>query len=98
MIKKIMFIAVLSFTISFAQETEKIVFGPYLQNMTTKSATICWSTFESNTKITSPDGTIKIIPEYEQHTIELSRLTPNAVYEYDVLNNGSGEGFGKRES
>jgi len=95
MLKKIIFISVLSFTILFAQETKKIAFGPYLQNMTTRSATICWSTFESNTKITSPDGTSKIILEYEQHTIELSRLTANSDYEYDVLNNGSGEGFGK---
>jgi hypothetical protein len=78
----------------YSQEKSKIAFGPYIQQMTAKSATICWSTLESEPTITYPDGNVKPIREYKQHSIYLGRLNPNTKYTFDVLNDGSNEGKG----
>lgn len=74
---------------------QKIAFGPYIQQMSTKDATICWSTLESEPTITDKDGKVKHVREYKQHTIHLGNLKPNTEYSYDVLNDGSDEGKGK---
>ncbi len=95
MIRKIFYMALFSSLLLYSQGHQRIAFGPYLQNMGPKDVTIQWSTFESNTKITLPDGRIKIIPEYKQHSIELTRLEPNSEYSYDVLEDGFEEGMGK---
>jgi len=76
-------------------EKQKIAFGPYIQQMSTKDATICWSTLESEPTITDKDGKVKHVREYKQHTIHLGNLKPNTEYSYDVLNDGSDEGKGK---
>lgn len=39
-----------------AQEDTKIAFGPYIQQMTTKDATICWSTLDGELTINDPEG------------------------------------------
>lgn len=74
---------------------QKIAFGPYIQQMSTKDATICWSTLVSEPTITDKDGNIKTVREYEHHKIHLGNLKPNSEYSYDVLNDGSDEGKGK---
>ena len=73
---------------------QKIAFGPYIQQMSTKDATICWSTIESEPTLTDKDGKTKIIREYKHHKIHLGNLNPNTEYSYDVLNDGSDEGKG----
>ena len=72
----------------------KIAFGPYIQQMSTKDATICWSTLEGASMIIYPQGRTDSIREYKQHTIHLANLRPNTKYSYDVLNDGSEEGKG----
>jgi hypothetical protein len=72
----------------------KIAFGPYIQQMSTKDATICWSTLEGVSTITEQNGRTDTISEYKQHTIHLANLIPNTKYSYDVLNDGSEEGKG----
>jgi hypothetical protein len=72
----------------------KIAFGPYIQQMSTKDATICWSTLEGASIINNPQGRTDTIREYKQHTIHLANLSPNTKYSYDVLNDGSEEGKG----
>ena len=72
----------------------KIAFGPYIQQMSTKDATICWSTLEGASMINNPQGRTDTIREYKQHTIHLANLRPNTKYSYDVLNDGSEEGKG----
>lgn len=96
--KIVLFVALFATIVSCVQEKEKegkIAFGPYIQQMTTKSAVICWSTLSSNPTLTDKDGNVKVIPEYQQHSIQLGRLEPNTEYSYDVLNDGSDEGKGK---
>jgi 3',5'-cyclic AMP phosphodiesterase CpdA len=77
-----------------AQESNKIAFGPYIQQMSTKDATICWSTLEGVSTINDQKGRTDTIREYKQHTIHLANLKPNTEYTYDVLNDGSDEGKG----
>ena len=72
----------------------KIAFGPYIQQMSTKDAAICWSTIEGTSIINNPQGRTDTIREYKQHTIHLANLRPNTKYSYDVLNDGSEEGKG----
>ena len=65
----------------------KIAFGPYIQQMGIKDATLCWSTIEGESIIKDLKGRIDTIREYKQHTIHLANLRPNTEYAYDVLNN-----------
>ncbi len=84
-----------SIFIGYTQKTDKIAFGPYIQQMSTKDATICWSTLESEPTITDKDGKTQFVREYKHHKIHLGDLKPNSEYSYDVLNDGSDEGKGK---
>ena len=59
--KIIIIIAVFTSSIIFAQESGKIAFGPYIQQMGTKSATICWSTEVSKPTLTDQEGKVKTI-------------------------------------
>ena len=95
MLRKFLCFTLINSAILFAQGHQRIAFGPYLQNMGPKDVTICWSTFESNSKLISPDGKITMIPEYKSHKLELTRLEPNTEYSYDVLEDGFEEGIGK---
>ncbi len=72
---------------------DRIAFGPYVQNVTRKSATVCWSTPAGESKITTPDGE-RIVRHYQHHEILLPRLKPGTTYPYDVLGDGSEEGKG----
>jgi len=72
----------------------KIAFGPYIQQMSTKDATICWSTLEGTSTIKDQKGRTDTIRGYKQHTIHLANLVPDTKYSYDVLNDGSEEGKG----
>ena len=75
--------------------TEKeIAIGPYLQKMTSKSATICWSSLEGVSTLTDSSGNTVEIPEYRQHEMRLAGLQGKSKYSYDVLGDGSAEGSG----
>ena len=78
----------------FAQQGEKIAFGPYIQQMSTKDVTLCWSTLEGAITVKDKLGKSDTIREYKQHKIHLADLMPNTKYTYDVLNDGSDEGKG----
>ena len=77
-----------------AQRANKIAFGPYIQQMSTKDVTLSWSTLEGESIIIDPLGKKDTIREYQQHQIHLANLKPNTSYSYDVLNDGSDEGKG----
>lgn len=90
----IIIIFLLSLITLQAQKNQKIAFGPYIQQMSMKDATICWSTLDGESVITQPNGKKDTIRSYEQHSIQLANLRPNTKYAYDVLNDGSDEGKG----
>ena len=79
---------------SHAQNTKKIAFGPYIQQMSTKDASICWSTLEDSITVMNQAGEKETIRNYEQHQVYLANLKPDSKYEYDILNDGSDEGKG----
>ena len=85
---------VITSSIIFSQNKSKIAFGPYIQQLSIKRATVCWSTEVSKSKVTDEKGNEKIITEYQQHKIQLGGLKPNTEYKYDILNDGSEEGKG----
>ncbi|KAA3609625.1 MAG: hypothetical protein DWQ05_22080 [Calditrichaeota bacterium] len=86
------FIAAISVS---ANEKKPIAIGPYLQNVTSKSAVVCWATFAGQSTLTYPDGKIQKFNEYEHHEMLLDGLQENTTYEYDVLGDGSAAGKGK---
>ena len=76
------------------QDREQIAFGPYLQNMTSESVVICWTTLEGESKVIAPDSSINIIHHYKMHEVPLARLKPESTYKYDILGDGSPAGMG----
>ena len=92
--KFVVLISLFLITSNFAQKIGSLAFGPYIQQMTPKSATISWVIFESTPTLTYPDGNVKPIREYKQHSIHLARLHPKTKYTFDVLNDGTDIGKG----
>lgn len=94
MLKKV-FLIIAAISTTLVAQDNKIAIGPYIQQMGSNSAKICWSTFIGNTTITDPDGKTIDNREYHHHSIQLGRLESNTLYKYDVLNDGSEEGKGQ---
>ncbi len=94
MVKKV-FLIIAAISATLVAQDDKIAIGPYIQQMGSNSAKICWSTFIGNTTITDPDGKTIDNREYQHHSIQLGRLESNTLYKYDVLNDGSDEGKGQ---
>ncbi len=77
-----------------AEGNQQIAIGPYLQNMSPESVTLCWSTLDGAATIIPDGGELLSVPHYQQHEIRLARLRPNTTYHYDVLQDGSDAGKG----
>lgn len=73
---------------------DEIAFGPYVQNVTHRTATICWSTVAGSSSFERLGGDGEVHRQYEQHFMMLNDLKPGTRYRYDVLGNGSAEGKG----
>jgi acid phosphatase type 7 len=85
---------IISSPILYGQVEKKIQIGPYVQNVTTETAVICWSTLANQVKVNHPDGKTDTLNEYEHHEMILANLEPNSTYSYDVLGDGSKDGLG----
>ena len=68
-----------------AQQTAPIAIGPYIQNVSDTSATICWATRDGQVTITAPDIEPQAVRAYNHHSVLLRRLTPATTYDYSVL-------------
>jgi 3',5'-cyclic AMP phosphodiesterase CpdA len=77
-----------------ASAQSEIVVGPYVQNVTSKQAVVCWATRKREATLTGPAGQQTTVPGYQVHEVLLSDLEPNTRYEYDVLGDGSDNGSG----
>lgn len=80
---------------AIGQETSSKILGPYVQNVTYRSAVICWATPAGKSSVTFPDGKILQINNYQHHEILLDGLKPNITYPFDVLQDGSDAGKGQ---
>jgi predicted MPP superfamily phosphohydrolase len=76
-----------------ASKDQKII-GPYLQNMTYKSVSVCWATLDGTTTVTDPDGKTKEVNSYTEHETILYGLEPGKKYTYDVFEDGTDRGKG----
>lgn len=71
----------------------RIAVGPYVQNMGTERATVCWASREGESRISGPDE-VRTVPRYAVHELLLGNLKPATRYHYDVLSDGSKAGQG----
>jgi hypothetical protein len=72
-----------------------IAIGPYVQNVGTDNATICWSTLAGKVSY-SRAGVDKPTSSrtFDYRKVTLRGLKPGTTYKYDVLGDGSDEGKG----
>ncbi len=92
----IVFILIL--TLTQCTQVDKVespeILGPYLQSMSDRKVTICWSTLEGITQILDGDSVIQDVNQYEQHKSIITGLQANTTYSYDVLKDGTDRGKG----
>lgn len=67
-----------------AQGQQPVAIGPYLQNVGTTNATICWATVSGEVTLAPPTANDWIFREYQVHSIPLRGLKPGAAYTYTV--------------
>jgi hypothetical protein len=60
----------------WAQGQSTTVVGPYVQNVGTNNATICWATVNGEVTVTPPVGNDTAFREYQMHSVVLRNLKP----------------------
>jgi acid phosphatase type 7 len=68
--------------------------GPYIQNVSDVSATICWATVTGEINYTPAAPKETPIHIYEHHSKKLRNLKASTTYTYDVFNDGTDLGKG----
>jgi len=68
----------------WAQGQSTTVVGPYVQNVGTNKATICWATVSGEVTVTPPVGNDTAFREYQMHSVVLRNLKPGTTYTYSV--------------
>ncbi|UCH35980.1 MAG: metallophosphoesterase family protein [Armatimonadota bacterium] len=77
-----------------AQQAGSIAIGPYVQNVSEDSATICWATIDGEATYAPAAGDAQTVRAYNHHSIWLRRLEPGTTYTYDVIGDGTDAGKG----
>jgi len=77
-----------------AAEQQAIAIGPYVQNVSTDNATICWATVAGQMTYSAAGSDATTVRKYDYHSITLRDLKPGTTYTYDVLGNGTDAGKG----
>jgi hypothetical protein len=67
-----------------AQVQQSIAIGPYVQNVGTSNATICWATVRGEVTVTPPVNADTTFREYQMHAVVLRDLKPGTTYTYTV--------------
>lgn len=76
----------------WARLGSSIAIGPYVQNVSENSATICWATVDGEITWTTAGEDAQTIRAYNHHSITLRRLQPGTTYNYKVPG-VAGKGF-----
>jgi len=63
---------------------QPVAFGPYVQNVGTSNAVICWATLSGEVTITPQTKNDSCFREYQTHSVVLRGLTPGTTYTYRV--------------
>jgi len=67
-----------------AQERPPVAIGPYVQNVGTRTATICWATVSGEVTVAPPANNDSCFREYQVDSIVLRGLKPGTTYTYSV--------------
>ncbi len=67
-----------------AHGEQPVAIGPYVQNVGTQNATICWATVSGQVTLTPSVNTDSCFREYQMHSILLRGLKPGMPYTYRV--------------
>lgn len=67
-----------------AQGQQPVPIGPYVQNVGTGSAVICWATVSGEVTVTPAANNDATFREYEVHSVVLRGLKPGTTYTYSV--------------
>jgi predicted phosphodiesterase len=73
---------------------DAIAIGPYIQNVTTDSAVVCWATVKSESKLADAEGKEQVLRQYNHHELAFADLKAGTTYSYDVLGTGAPEDKG----
>lgn len=79
--------ATLVFALGFPMTTrgqQPVAIGPYVQNVGTSNAVICWATLSGEVTVSPPVKNDTCFREYQMHSIVLRGLTPGTTYTYRV--------------
>ncbi|UCH35849.1 MAG: metallophosphoesterase family protein [Armatimonadota bacterium] len=68
----------------WTQGQSTIAIGPYVQNVGTDNATICWATVSGEVTVNPPAGHDSIVREYQTHSVKLRDLEPGTTYTYNL--------------
>ena len=68
----------------WAQGQSTIAIGPYVQNIGTENATICWATVAGEVTVNPPVDNDTRFREYQMHSMVLRDLKPGTTYTYAV--------------
>jgi len=79
---------------SAAVAQQAIAIGPYVQDVSTDNATICWATLSGQVTVAPLQGDAVALHEYQHHEVRIRDLEPGTTYTYDVLGDGSDAGRG----
>jgi acid phosphatase type 7 len=75
------------------QTPQAVAIGPYVQNVGTDSATVCWATVSGEVALAPAaargDSSFR---EYEVHSVQLRNLSPGTTYTYRVPGDGGEAG------
>jgi len=74
---------------AWAQESSSIAIGPYVQNVSKTTATICWATVSGQVSYAKSGTDNVTVTEYQHHSVVLQDLVPATTYTYEVPANGS---------
>src|SRR5512133_2824078 len=79
-----------------AQKIENIVGGPFVVNVTSRSATIAWIVQGNNVTVRAQSGTAVLSsPALRTEKTTLTSLQPNTSYEYNISDTDAGKGWFK---
>lgn len=73
-----------------AEKIEKIVGGPFVVNVTSRSATVAWVVQGDGVTLRSPTGSVLSSPALRTERTTLTSLQPNTKYEYNISSEGDG--------
>ena len=68
----------------WAQGQSTIAIGPYVQNVGTNNAAICWTTVIGEVTVAPPVNDDTTFREYQMHSVVLRDLKPGTTYTYSV--------------